>query len=282
MPEAPENLQGLIWAGFVHDDPLKTSFERRVRLDIAAVFSDCRGSDAAQLTTGQGWLHEVSCIHASLRPAYAYYAVYFVDEENHLGMSACLLDDPSEPLLELTPVLGPSHQSTDVQLDDALAGQDLWILALSGSYGQCFYNGCFPNTGLAYKHRVVLGAPGEGLDHLEELLAPTDERTELAFLGLPGEVPAVPRQIRGVGLRVLCSKGQGLASQACWFHTCFGENVADHVTWRLQYSRKKVKTGYPSCILSEIICSLEEALACLTSMDDPLGMFIGAPAFPLA
>ena len=56
--------------------------------------------------------------------------------------------------------------------------------------GQALDDGGLADAGLADQHRVVLGAPGEHLDHAAHLLVAADHRVELAPLGQLGQVAA--------------------------------------------------------------------------------------------
>ena len=54
--------------------------------------------------------------------------------------------------------------------------------------GQALHDRGLADAGFADEHRVVLGATGQHLDDAADLVVPADDRVELAFARLGGQV----------------------------------------------------------------------------------------------
>ena len=96
-----------------------------------------------------------------------------------------LLEHRLEPVLELAAVLGAGDQRADVERDHAPVAQRLGHVARHDALGEALDDGGLADAGLADQHGVVLGAPGEHLDHAPDLVVAADHRVELALLGRP-------------------------------------------------------------------------------------------------
>ena len=110
--------------------------------------------------------------------------VQLVQEDDQLvAVLADLVDDLLEPLLEVAAVAGAGHQAGQVELDHPLALQRLRHVAVGDALGEPLDDRRLADTGLADQHRVVLGAPGEHLDGLLDLVLPTHHRVDAALAG---------------------------------------------------------------------------------------------------
>ena len=65
---------------------LETALERGVLLDVLAVLVECRGSDQAQLATGQHRLDHVAGVHRTFCRAGSHDGVELVDERDDLAL----------------------------------------------------------------------------------------------------------------------------------------------------------------------------------------------------
>ena len=128
--------------------------------------------------------------------------VQLVDEGDDLAVGALdLLEDGLQPLLELAAVLRPGDHRAHVQRDQPLAPQRLRDVTGDDPLGQALDHGGLADAGFADQHRVVLGAPGQHLDHSPDLRVPPDDRVDLALAGALGEVDAVLLQRLVAALR---------------------------------------------------------------------------------
>ena len=96
-----EDLQRVLDAGLRHRHRLEAPLQRRVLLDILAVFVEGGGSDDLNLPTGQGGLEDVGGVHAALGVSGPHDVVYLVDDQNDVAQLADLLDEPLHAALDL-------------------------------------------------------------------------------------------------------------------------------------------------------------------------------------
>ena len=112
--------------------------------------------------------------------------VQLVHEQDDLAVGlGDLLEHRLEPVLELAAVLRAGDERADVQRHHAAVAQRLGHVAGDDALGQALDDGRLAHAGLADQHRVVLGAPGEDLDHAADLVVAADHRVELALLARP-------------------------------------------------------------------------------------------------
>ncbi|MNS60821.1 hypothetical protein D3C72_938320 [compost metagenome] len=203
--QSAQDLDGLLAARLLHPDGLEAALEGRVGLDVLAVLVGRRRADAAQLAAGQHRLHERGRVHRALGRPGADHGMKLVDEQNHpTGQTLDLAQKALEALLELAAVLRARHQPGQIQGQHRLVPKPRRHAALDDALGQALDDGGLADTGLADKHRVVLGAAREHLDQAVELGVAADHRVELAGGGDRREVPRVTgelvRQPAGAGV----------------------------------------------------------------------------------
>ena len=177
--------------GLADEHGLEAPLQRRVLLDVLAVLVQGGGADRAQLAAGQHRLQQVGGVDRAFGRAGADDRVQLVEEEDDLaGRFLHLVQHRFQPLLELAAVLGAGQQRADVERDHAAVAQALGHVALDDPLRQALDDRGLADAGVADQDRVVLGAPGEDLDHAPDLLVAADHRVELARLRLGGEVAA--------------------------------------------------------------------------------------------
>ena len=171
---------------------LETPFQGGVFLDVLAVLVERGGADHPQLAPGQHGLYHVAGVHGPLGRAGADDGVQLVDKSDDLAARIDdLLEHRLQAFLELAPVLGPGNHGTEVQGQEPLTSQAFRHIALDDATSEALDDGRLAHTGLADKDRVVLGPPRQDLDHPADFLVPADDRVELAFAGLLGQVAPV-------------------------------------------------------------------------------------------
>ncbi len=189
--DAPEDGDGLLHAGLVHEDGLEAPFQGGVLLDLPVLVQG-GGADKPKLPPGQGGLQHVAGVHGPLGLARPHHGVELVDEEDDFPLALHhLLDHRLQALLKLAPVLGPGQEGAHLQGDDALALEAFRHIPLDDALGQPLHDGGLTHPRFADEHRVVLGAPEEDLDGAPYLLVPADHWVQLALGGQLGEVDAV-------------------------------------------------------------------------------------------
>ena len=78
--EASKNGNSVFFVGLIHQNPLESTFERRVFFDVLPVFIERGRTDTMQLTTCQGGLEHVTGIHRALGLTCPYHGMKLVDE----------------------------------------------------------------------------------------------------------------------------------------------------------------------------------------------------------
>src|SRR3954452_5021567 len=155
-------------------------------------FRRIAGCAAASPAAGEHWVEEVRGVDGALRGAGADDRVQLVHEQD--DVAAGVLDlgqDRLEALLELAAVLRAGQQRADVERDDAAVAQRLGDVAGDDPLGEALDDRGLAHAGLADEDGVVLGASGEDLDDAADLVVASDDRVELAVLGLQGQIEAV-------------------------------------------------------------------------------------------
>src|SRR5439155_7386179 len=107
--------------------------------------------------------------------------VELVDEENDVAALGDLLHHLLEALLELTAVLRPGHERSEVERVDLLALEELGYLVAGDAGREAFHDGRLADSGLANQDRVVLRAAREDLHHALDLGLAAHDGVELAL-----------------------------------------------------------------------------------------------------
>ena len=163
-----------------------------VLLEDAAVFLVGGRADAAQFAVAEHRLDEVGGVHHAARGGTgADHGVDLVDEEHGARLLAQLREHRLQALLEVAAVLGARDQRAHVERPDGRAQQHLGHLALDDAPREPLGDGGLADAGLADEQRVVLAAAAEDLDGPLDLHLATDQRVDLAGLGLLVEVGGV-------------------------------------------------------------------------------------------
>ena len=157
--EAPQNGNGVFHRGLGHQHLLEPALKGGVFFNVAAVFIQGGGADAAQLSAGQHGLEQVAGIHGSASGASPHHGVDLVNEQHNLIFPRRdLLEHGLEAFLKLTAILGSSDQRTHVQGNETPVLQRRRHVAVDNALGQGFHNGGLAHTRLADQHGVVLCA----------------------------------------------------------------------------------------------------------------------------
>src|ERR671916_1111187 len=190
--EAAQDLDSLVNGGLADEDRLQAEFQRRVLLYVLAVFVYRGCAHETHLTVCQGGLEHVGGVHRALYHAGSNHGMQLI-EEDYLVIRVLpdLLYDLLEARLELSAILRPRDHPRQVQREDALIGERIRDLAVDDPLGKPLDDGRLADAGIPYKHRVVLGPPGEDLDKGLDLFCPPDDGIELAFFRHPRQVAAV-------------------------------------------------------------------------------------------
>ena len=186
------------------EDRLEAARQRRVLLDVLAVFVERGGADAMQLAARQRRLQQVGGVHRAVRLAGADQRVHLVDEEDDLPAAAVTSVSTAFSRSSNSPrYFAPAISAPMSSASSFLSFSDLRHVAVDDAERQAFGDGGLADAGLADQHRIVLGAAGEHLDGAADLLVAADDRIELAVARLLGQVAGVflQRVVAGFGRR---------------------------------------------------------------------------------
>ena len=176
----------------VDEHRLEAPRQRRVLLDVLAVFVERGGADAMQLAARQRGLQQVGGVHRAVGLAGADEGVHLVDEQDDAAVGRRhLLQHGLQPLLELAAIFRAGDQRAHVERQQLLVLQALRHVAVDDAQRQALDDGGLADAGLADQHRIVLGAARQHLDGAADFLVAADHRIELAVARGLGEVAGI-------------------------------------------------------------------------------------------
>jgi len=150
------------------------------------------GADAPKLPRTKHGLQDIRRIQgAAARGAGADDRVNLVHEEDGAGYAFQFGQHALEPSLEIPPVLGPGKQRPHVQREDLGLAEALRHIPLGDAKRQTFGQGGLADTGVAHEDGIVLAPAQQHMDGAGHLLVATDQRIDLAFLGLIHQIHGV-------------------------------------------------------------------------------------------
>ena len=188
--QVAEDLDGLRHVRGLHDDLLEAAVQGAVLLHDLRELVHRGRAHALEFAAGEGRLEHVRRVQAARRAAGAHDGVELVDEQDQVRIRLGFLDDGLEALLEVAAVFGAGHHRSDVQREDAFLGEGGGDVPGSDPKSDALDDGGFAHTGFADKHRVVLLAPPQDLDHAGDLHVTPDDRVQFSFPGGLREVVA--------------------------------------------------------------------------------------------
>ena len=192
IAEAVEDGDGVLHRGLIDGDRREAALESGILFDELAVLVEGGRADGLELPAGEHGLQDVGGVHAAFRRGTgAHDHVDLVDEEDDILVAHDRVDDLFEALLKVAAVARARHKGGDAERIHLLIAQELGHFALRDRKGEPLDDGALAHARLADEHGIVLGAAGEDLHDLLDLVAPADDGVELAQARLPREVLAV-------------------------------------------------------------------------------------------
>ena len=190
---------------------LKASLERRVPPDPFVVLTLRRGADHPDVSAHERGLQHVGGVHRSPeRRPLADQVVQLVHEEDEVGISRQLAQQPPDALLVLTPEGGAGEQRHVVEGDHARILERGRHLACANPLRQPLDDRGLPHARLPDQGGVVLPVPQHDIDDTGDLSLAATYRLQVAPPGLRGEIDAdaiehragVEQPLEGVGHRI--------------------------------------------------------------------------------
>ncbi len=190
--DAAQNRDRVLDRRLADEDRLEAPRQRRILLDVLAVFVECGGADAVQFAARQGRLQHVGRVHRAFRLPGPDERVQLVDEEDDVARRrGDLRQHGLQTLLEFAAVFRAGDQRAEVERQQALVFQALRHIAVDDAQRQPFDDRGLADAGLADQHRVVLGAARQHLDRATNFLVATDDGVELALARHSGQVARI-------------------------------------------------------------------------------------------
>ena len=199
--EATQDRDGVLDGRLAHHNGLETTGERRVLLDVLAVFVERGRADRMQIAAGERRLENVAGVHGALGGTRAHDGVELIDEQDDLALGFLhFFEYGLQAVLELAAVLGAGDQRAHVELDKVAVAQGARHVAGHDTLGDALDDSSFADARLADEHGVVLGAAGQDLDGTTDLVGTADDRVELAGAGKVADIATVLLQRLKLGL----------------------------------------------------------------------------------
>ena len=185
-----QDLNGFINRGRIDLYRLETPLQRRVFLDILAVFVHRGRADTLQFATTQRGLDNVRSVHCAFGRACPHDGVQLVDEKNDVLGTANFVHDGFDALFELTTIFCPSYHQRQIQGDHPPVAQQFRHVAVCDLLRQSFCDGRFADACFADQNWIVLCSPAKHLNHPFNLIAPANYRIEFSFPCQLGQITA--------------------------------------------------------------------------------------------
>ena len=190
--EAAQDRDGVFHRRFVDEHRLEATGQGRVLFDIFAVLVQRRRAHAMQLAARQSGLEQIGGIHGAIGLAGAHQRVHLVDEKDDLPIrGGDLVEHGLQPLLEFAAIFRAGNERAHVERQQRLVLEAFGHVAIDDADGQALGDGGLADAGLADQHRIVLGAAGQDLDGAADFLVAADDRVELAFAHIGGQVARI-------------------------------------------------------------------------------------------
>ncbi len=179
--EPAQDRYGVGHGRLADEHRLEAPLERRVLLDMLAVFVERGRADAVQLAARQCGLEQVGGVHGAFALARADQRVHLVDEEDDVALAGLdLVEHALEPLSNSPRYFAPAisePMSSDISLRSFRPSGTSPLTMRSASPSAI---AVLPTPGSPIRDGIVLGAPRQDLDRPADLLVAADDGIELA------------------------------------------------------------------------------------------------------
>ncbi len=180
--EPAQDRDGVGHRRLADEHRLEAPLQRRVLLDMLAIFVERGRADAVQLAARERRLEQVRRVHRAFGLSGADQRVHLVDEQDDVACGlAHLVEHALQPLLELAAIFRAGDQRADVEREQAFVLDPVGHVAVGDPQREALGDRGLADAGLADQHRIVLGPAGEHLDGAADFLVAADDRVELAL-----------------------------------------------------------------------------------------------------
>src|SRR5580693_3518042 len=190
--QAAQDGDGVFDIRLTNEDNLETAFQRRIFLNVLAVLVQRGRANCAQLAASKRRLKHVGSVHRTLGRARANQRMQLVDEQDDLPRGIFnFFQHGLQAILKLAAVFCARQHGAQIQSHYTLVLQPFGYVAGNDALCQTFHNGGLAHAGLSDQHRIVLGTPGEDLNHAADLFVAADYGIQLAATSLLGQVTGI-------------------------------------------------------------------------------------------
>src|SRR5262249_40474329 len=154
---------------------LEAAIERRVFLDVLAIFVERGRADALQFATRERGLEDVRRIHRAFGGAGADDRVQLVDEQDDVLRTLDFIHYRLDSLLELAAVFRPGDHQREIERDDLLVEEDFGHVAARDFLGEALDDCGLADAGLTDEDGIVLRTTAEDLNHAADFGLPADD-----------------------------------------------------------------------------------------------------------
>ena len=183
--QAAQDRDRVLDGRLVDEHRLEAPRQRRVLLDVLAVFVERGRADAVQLAARQRGLQQVRRVHRAVGLAGADQRVHLVDEQDDAAArptvtscSTAFSRSSNSPRYFAPAISAPMSSASSF-----LSFEALRHVAVDDAQRQALDDRGLADAGLADQHRIVLGAARQHLDGAADFLVAADHRIELAVAG---------------------------------------------------------------------------------------------------
>ena len=179
--QATQDRDRVLDRGLGDEHRLEPPRQRRILLDMLAIFVERRRAHAMQLAARQRRLQEVRGVHRAVGLAGPDERMHFVDEQDDAASGrGDLVEHALQALLELAAIFRASNERAHIEREQLLVADRFRHVAVDDAQSEAFDDCRLANAGLADQHGIVLGSTRQHLDGAANLLVAANHRIELA------------------------------------------------------------------------------------------------------
>ena len=190
--ESTKNCDRALDTRLTHVYRLESTLERRILLDVLAVFIESRGADEAKLASSEHRLEHVASVHRAFGLSGTDERVHLVDKHDKLPFCfSDFLENCLQSLFEFAAELCASDERAEVEGEESLIAERFGDVTVHDALRESFRDCSLADTRLTDENGIILRSARKNLNHAANLFVPADDRIEFSLAGCIGEVASV-------------------------------------------------------------------------------------------
>ncbi|MMZ58759.1 hypothetical protein D1872_207500 [compost metagenome] len=177
-----KDLNRFIHGWLIDRNRLETTLQRRILLNIFAVFIKCCSTDALQLSASKCRFQNVGGINRAFCTARTDQCVQLVDEQDNVACLADFIHNFFQAVFKFTAIFGACDNRAHIKRHYSLVAKSFRNLIINNFLCQTFSNCRFTNPRFTNQHRIVLRTAAKYLNHTLNFFAASNNRVQVAFL----------------------------------------------------------------------------------------------------